>query len=336
MNRSRTVSIPSLIFTILTALLPWGALYFARTLPVLILCAVCTLFAGLSLLFNVLAAKKRNKALIEQVKESLEAIGAPAEDAIALPEDGVTLLGQEAAAQYNAREQEDKLNAQFLSDWSKKALQSLTELDRSTKKVAKESEDHYLLRQENNSLRCLTEQLMRYFKCEEDCTLYRMQSVDMMRMISDCILRRAVELKNRKIGLRRTTQRLRVQSDPVLLSDMLDQLLDNAIRHTPDNGLLAVTCREVNGAAEVSIEDAGCGIPADELLLIFDRGFVGRGEAPGHAGLGLFTVRSYCHLLGHTIQIRSQEGKGTQAVLRMRLAPAAAPKEETPAAEQAQ
>lgn len=328
MNRNRTFSIPGLVFTILAAVLPWSIVFFAPMLPVIVLCAACTLLAVLSLVFDITAAVKRNRAMNEQIADYLEAIGAPAEEAIELPEDGLQKLGAEAAAQANARIEEERTTAQFLSDWSKKVMLSLAELDRSTGKLAKEKEEYYLLRQENNTLRCLTEQLMRFFKCEDDCTMYRIQSVDMMRMMSDAILRRASELKNRKIGLRRTTQRLKVQSDPVLLADMLDQLLDNAIRHTPDNGLIALTCKEVNGAAEVTIEDAGCGIPPDELMHVFNRGFTGRSEAPGHAGLGLFTVRSYCHLLGHTIQLRSEVNKGTQAVLRLQLTPPPKPEKE--------
>ena len=72
---------------------------------------------------------------------------------------------------------------------------------------------------------------------------------------------------------------------------------------------------------------AGCGIPAEELPRVFERGFVGRGEEVGRAGLGLFTARAYCELLGHSLHVRSAEGKGTQAVLRLQIAPAEKGKE---------
>ena len=56
---------------------------------------------------------------------------------------------------------------------------------------------------------------------------------------------------------------------------------------------------------------------SEELSRIFTRGFVGRGEDPGRAGLGLFTARAYCTLLGHSLSVTSAEGKGTRAVIRV-------------------
>lgn len=308
--------------------LPWGALYFAGfSIGLAVLCAVCSVLALLTVVLLAVGRKKQEKARCEQLRLYLAAIEVDAPqnaDSDAL----LTCLGENAAAQKTAHTNSEILTARFLTDWSKKTIASLDALQASEKRVvATLPVEERLLKQEVNTLRCLSEQLMRYFNCDTDCSLYRIQTVDLMRIMSDAVIRRSDELKARKIGLRRSAAKLRVTSDPVLLAAVLDELLDNAIRHTPENGTIGLTCREASGAAEITVEDAGCGIPPEELPRVFERGFVGRGETMGRAGLGLFTARAYCELLGHRLQVRSAVGKGTQAVLRIQIAPSEKEKE---------
>jgi signal transduction histidine kinase len=122
----------------------------------------------------------------------------------------------------------------------------------------------------------------------------------------------------------RNIQRMNVQSDPVLLAKVLEELMANAVRHTPDNGKITVSATENGGMAELVIENPGSGMTAEDLLTVFQRGTVTQGEVPARPGMGLFLVRSYCHLLGHTIELRAEPDKATRVVLRMKRTPEAA------------
>ena len=89
----------------------------------------------------------------------------------------------------------------------------------------------------------------------------------------------------------------RIQADPERLQRVLRNLLDNALRHTPRGGRIQVRAGTDSGAVQVSVNDSGPGVPAEELGRIFDRFYRGEpsrrredGAAAG-AGLGLAIAR---------------------------------------------
>ncbi len=294
---------------------PWIALIFHYS-AVLLIAAIVVTAAAVAAVVWTFCADRAQAAQAELYWYALapELPDPPPQS----PADWLTQLGQRAAAQAEAADAERRTTAQFLSGWRAQVTDAVTELCSIAARVQQtQPAEGRLLTQECNTLRCRAAQLMEYFHCESDCTLRCIQPVELSRVLSDAILHHSEELRARRIGLRRSMTRLRTASDPVLLTAVLDELLDNAIRHTPAGGAIGLTCRLVNGCAEIAVEDAGCGIPPEELSRIFTRGFVGRGEDPGRAGLGLFTARAYCTLLGHSLSVTSAEGKGTRAVIRV-------------------
>ena len=144
-------------------------------------------------------------------------------------------------------------------------------------------------------------------------------------MVSDAVVRNAALFNTKRIGLRRSVAHLYSVTDATVLALVLDQLLDNAVRYTAENGVIGISCRDAGDTIRLSVEDAGCGIPAEELPKIFERGYIGKREQPGSPGMGLFTVRSYLELLGHGLEVRSAEGRGTQVIILLK-------KEEAPSA----
>ncbi|MEW5728059.1 MAG: ATP-binding protein [Pseudomonadota bacterium] len=111
-----------------------------------------------------------------------------------------------------------------------------------------------------------------------------------------------------------------VETDPVLLSRLLRNLLSNALRYTRRGGIL-LGCRRDGDAIRVEVWDTGPGIPADKLESVFED-FVQldnpeRDRTKG-LGLGLAVVRRMAVLLRHTVAVRSWEGRGTVFSVRLR------------------
>lgn len=104
-----------------------------------------------------------------------------------------------------------------------------------------------------------------------------------------------------------------VRSDPVLLENLLRNLIGNAIRYTPQ-GYVAIACSEVDGWVRIAIEDSGVGIPADKQTEIF-REYRQLSNPAGDGakglGLGLAIVERLARLLDHRIELRSAPGKGS-------------------------
>jgi signal transduction histidine kinase/CheY-like chemotaxis protein len=118
--------------------------------------------------------------------------------------------------------------------------------------------------------------------------------------------------------------RLWVDSDPLLLKRILDNLLSNAFRYTPKGGVL-LGCRRRGDELEIQVIDTGVGIHASQQEVIFDE-FVQLHNAERDRkqglGLGLAIVRHTARLLGHPLALTSEAGRGTCFSLRVPVAEA--------------
>ncbi len=105
-----------------------------------------------------------------------------------------------------------------------------------------------------------------------------------------------------------------VNADIGLIERVLENLLDNAIRHTPEGGRVAVTLTVEDGQVWVRVADTGCGIPAEELAHVFDRFYQvkkSQGEAGSGIGLGLAIAKRILDLHASPIAVDSTPQTGT-------------------------
>jgi signal transduction histidine kinase len=104
-----------------------------------------------------------------------------------------------------------------------------------------------------------------------------------------------------------------VAADRTRLRQILGNLLYNALRHTPEGGLIVVNAEREGEMLQVSVSDTGIGIDAQELDRVFDRFYqverIGR-NAEG-SGLGLSIVKQLVEAQGGTIEATSVAGQGT-------------------------
>ncbi len=104
-------------------------------------------------------------------------------------------------------------------------------------------------------------------------------------------------------------------AEPGLIEEVLTNLIDNAIKYSPEGGRITVSGRFVNGGDRVSVADEGIGIPAAELGQIFKR-FYRVASGPAHqvqgVGLGLYLCKAIVEMHGGTIQAESEPGKGSR------------------------
>ena len=144
----------------------------------------------------------------------------------------------------------------------------------------------------------------------------------------------AAELKNIRLQSHADGS-LQVSGDPVLLAQALSNLIDNALKYTPENGAIDVTLqRRAGGRAEIAITDNGPGIDDSEKTKVVERFY--RGDAsrgtPG-VGLGLSLAQAVAKLHGSALEL-SDRGPGLSVVLTMALSeePSSAVAEPRPAA----
>jgi signal transduction histidine kinase len=105
-----------------------------------------------------------------------------------------------------------------------------------------------------------------------------------------------------------------VSADPDRISQVLNNLLDNAIRHSPAQSTVTVEVKAKEDGVECLVSDSGIGIPAKSLPFIFDRFYrveTSRDRISGGTGLGLAIARALVTAHGGHISAQSIEGGGT-------------------------
>jgi signal transduction histidine kinase len=117
-------------------------------------------------------------------------------------------------------------------------------------------------------------------------------------------------------------EHLVVVGDAGRLQQVLGNLIDNALGHTPAGGSIALRLEAIPGGARLQVSDNGVGIPAEDLPYIFDRFWRGAplSEAGRHtgSGLGLAIARQLVQAHGGKISVDSQPGQGTTFTIELK------------------
>ncbi|MCA9604397.1 MAG: HAMP domain-containing protein [Myxococcales bacterium] len=112
-------------------------------------------------------------------------------------------------------------------------------------------------------------------------------------------------------------------ADARALDQVLVNLVDNAIKYTPECGRIELRVRRAAGCVVFEVKDTGPGIPEKHLDRIFERFYrvdKGRSRAQGGTGLGLSIVRHLVARMGGEVSVRSTVGEGTTFVVRLEAA----------------
>ena len=140
------------------------------------------------------------------------------------------------------------------------------------------------------------------------------EEVDMEQLVE-----RAYETFAKQARERSIDYRVDLRAKPVIITDgdrvlqIVDNLLSNAFRATPDGGRIQLELAQQNGHVQVSVEDTGPGIPAEERERLF-RPFV---SGAGGTGLGLTIAKELSGALGGSIDLRSVVGHGSRFELQL-------------------
>ena len=133
------------------------------------------------------------------------------------------------------------------------------------------------------------------------------------------LLSHQIDRKQHKIVLDIPARLPPVLGDEERLGQVFSNLLDNAVKYTPDKGTLTITAVLNDTMIEVGIEDTGIGIPPKDLSRIFERFYrvdKARSRELGGTGLGLAIVKHLVEAHGGTVSVQSA-GKGSRFTVRL-------------------
>ena len=139
--------------------------------------------------------------------------------------------------------------------------------------------------------------------------------LDLEELLAEAGERMAPLAHERGIALEATAdETAAVRGDAVRLGQLLLNLLDNALRHTPSGGRVTVSLEPAAAGVLLKVADTGCGIAPEHLPRIFERFYradEARSRAAGGAGLGLAICEAVARAHGGRLEVESEVGRGT-------------------------
>jgi two-component system sensor histidine kinase BaeS len=111
-----------------------------------------------------------------------------------------------------------------------------------------------------------------------------------------------------------------VEADPVRVSQVVGNLVENALRYAPEGGRVGVAVQAAPQEVAIVVTDNGPGIDAEDLPRVFERLFVAqryRAVRPEGSGLGLSIVHELVAAMGGTVAVSSEPGRGTTVSVRL-------------------
>lgn len=160
----------------------------------------------------------------------------------------------------------------------------------------------------------LVEQLLQLSRLAPETPALRREAVDLAELVRATVGRFSARADDRKIDLGAVTEgTLTVHADMQQLAILLNNLVDNALRHTPAGGRIDVAAQVVQGRPCLSVTDSGPGISAADRERVFDRFYRGSStradaDAPHGSGLGLAIARAVAERHGADITLDQAPG----------------------------
>lgn len=154
----------------------------------------------------------------------------------------------------------------------------------------------------------------------------RREPIAWSTFVCDVVHRHHTAVSDRRFQLNVPVSNKRVIGDRDRLEQVLGNLMENAVKYSPDSSEIIVSLEERDDQLITSIADRGIGIPSDELGQVFERFHRGRQVSStnyGGLGLGLYITKQIVERHGGTIWVESREGQGTTFSFSLPVASAA-------------
>jgi signal transduction histidine kinase len=176
-----------------------------------------------------------------------------------------------------------------------------------------------LIGDETSRLAALIGDVLDTSRLEAGTFSYRFEDVDLARLVTDAVDAAGYAQADVRVTANVNGALPRIRGDRERLRQVLQNLIDNAVKYSPEGGEVLVRARTEADGVRISVADGGPGIPRDQQVRIFEK--FGRADVPGGSkpgtGLGLFIARSIAEAHGGTLEVASRPGEGASFTLTL-------------------
>ena len=189
---------------------------------------------------------------------------------------------------------------------------------------SKDQLSHYvrIIKEENQRLGLLVENILQTAVLDKGQFKLRPQEVDVHEIIDRAIsnIRLQVEKREGEIHLEKNAKQNTLQADRVHLTNIIYNLVDNALKYTEQKPAIKITTENINDGIRISVSDNGIGINKESLKKIFETFYrvpTGNIHNVKGFGLGLSYVKAAVEKHGGTVSVESEIGKGSKFIITL-------------------
>jgi two-component system sensor histidine kinase KdpD len=176
-----------------------------------------------------------------------------------------------------------------------------------------------LIGDETARLAALVADVLDTSRIEAGTFSYRFEEVDLGRVVDEAVEVAALAQQEVPVVASVGGRLPVIRGDHARLRQVLGNLIENAVKYSPEGGEVHVSAAAANGAVRIAVRDAGPGIPPDQQVRIFEK--FGRVDVPGASkpgtGLGLFIARSIAEAHGGSLDVNSGAEPGSTFTLTL-------------------
>ena len=189
--------------------------------------------------------------------------------------------------------------------------------------IPQEENQHYLtiVSQETGRLARLVQNMLDITKLEAGEVPVHARNYDLWKTVNDVVLSDEQRIEDGRIDIRGLGgPPMMICADPDFVHQVVYNIVDNAIKFTPEGGTISFAAQKKGGMVEVSIENTGSGIAPEALPFVFERFYKedrSRGMNTRGSGLGLHICKILVNLSGGQIHAESEEGQWCRFVFTL-------------------
>ena len=191
-----------------------------------------------------------------------------------------------------------------------------------TEEIGRETQDEFLrvIINESDRMTKIVQDLLELSRFDSGRSKLSVEEFSIEQSVRGVYTAIALEAKKRGhvLNLELEWKLPKIKGDRARIEQVLMNIIINALKYTPDGGLIDIYSGSADGSVWVKIEDTGVGIPEEDLPHVFDRFYrvdKARSRESGGTGLGLSIAKEIITLHGGDIQVESAYGKGTSVTI---------------------
>lgn len=177
----------------------------------------------------------------------------------------------------------------------------------------------YAIKLEADNMANLVEKLLILAKGDSGTQELEKKDFWLNELINEVVVESKLIAKNRIVSNDKNDT-IKVFADYKMIKQMLRIFIDNSIKFTSEQGKINISSEFMDKLVTITISDNGVGIPKDEIKNIFDRFYTvdkSRSKDKGGTGLGLSIAKWIVEMHQGTIEVKSEEGKGTKIIVTL-------------------